>query len=319
MTNKIGRNELCPCKSGKKYKKCCLGKMNSKNIQQEKLISVLRGPIQAGKDNDLLGRFVFGLNPISDFCIASDKRKEYSKDYDDFFQNLLETQITKDFYINTLKNHQNSIEKRNPEVIEITKEGQVNILKPIDNELNIFFKDFFIRGAMTVEGLRKLINKWYGYDIKFLFVDDDKEFEKGANSFKLDKNDPRFVVLADFIKNHRDGWYRSFKKLREDITHRGFKLPQVSYTYDSSGKLVASINIAINPPQELEKLLDMSWINLSTLCEEILVFIMSLELKQSGGMSYAIMRIPEEEREKYFWARYRVFSPEFPEAHVSTS
>jgi len=23
---KIGRNELCPCKSGKKYKKCCLGK-----------------------------------------------------------------------------------------------------------------------------------------------------------------------------------------------------------------------------------------------------------------------------------------------------
>jgi len=24
MGNKIGRNELCPCGSGKKYKKCCL-------------------------------------------------------------------------------------------------------------------------------------------------------------------------------------------------------------------------------------------------------------------------------------------------------
>jgi uncharacterized protein YecA (UPF0149 family) len=23
---KIGRNEKCPCKSGKKYKKCCLGR-----------------------------------------------------------------------------------------------------------------------------------------------------------------------------------------------------------------------------------------------------------------------------------------------------
>ena len=23
---KIGRNELCPCGSGKKYKKCCIGK-----------------------------------------------------------------------------------------------------------------------------------------------------------------------------------------------------------------------------------------------------------------------------------------------------
>ncbi len=26
IVNKIGRNEPCPCKSGKKYKKCCLGK-----------------------------------------------------------------------------------------------------------------------------------------------------------------------------------------------------------------------------------------------------------------------------------------------------
>ncbi|MDQ3050669.1 MAG: SEC-C metal-binding domain-containing protein, partial [Bacteroidota bacterium] len=23
-SNKVGRNELCPCGSGKKYKKCCL-------------------------------------------------------------------------------------------------------------------------------------------------------------------------------------------------------------------------------------------------------------------------------------------------------
>ncbi|WP_426807395.1 SEC-C metal-binding domain-containing protein [Streptococcus anginosus] len=26
MRNKIGRNEKCPCGSGKKYKKCCLKK-----------------------------------------------------------------------------------------------------------------------------------------------------------------------------------------------------------------------------------------------------------------------------------------------------
>jgi len=25
---KIGRNEKCPCGSGKKYKKCCLNKLN---------------------------------------------------------------------------------------------------------------------------------------------------------------------------------------------------------------------------------------------------------------------------------------------------
>ncbi|MBP9639158.1 MAG: SEC-C domain-containing protein [Enterococcus sp.] len=26
MAHKIGRNDPCPCGSGKKYKKCCLGK-----------------------------------------------------------------------------------------------------------------------------------------------------------------------------------------------------------------------------------------------------------------------------------------------------
>jgi uncharacterized protein YecA (UPF0149 family) len=26
VSKKIGRNELCPCGSGKKYKKCCMGK-----------------------------------------------------------------------------------------------------------------------------------------------------------------------------------------------------------------------------------------------------------------------------------------------------
>ncbi len=31
MKNKIGRNDLCPCGSGKKYKKCCIsiGKLDS--------------------------------------------------------------------------------------------------------------------------------------------------------------------------------------------------------------------------------------------------------------------------------------------------
>jgi uncharacterized protein YecA (UPF0149 family) len=26
MTVKVGRNDPCPCGSGRKYKKCCLGK-----------------------------------------------------------------------------------------------------------------------------------------------------------------------------------------------------------------------------------------------------------------------------------------------------
>ncbi len=34
--NKIGRNDPCPCGSGKKYKKCCMGKQNSRPVDIKK-------------------------------------------------------------------------------------------------------------------------------------------------------------------------------------------------------------------------------------------------------------------------------------------
>lgn len=34
MKNKIGRNEPCPCGSGKKYKFCCLGKISQAEIKE---------------------------------------------------------------------------------------------------------------------------------------------------------------------------------------------------------------------------------------------------------------------------------------------
>ena len=33
----VGRNDLCPCGSGKKYKKCCLQKENVTQIQEYKI------------------------------------------------------------------------------------------------------------------------------------------------------------------------------------------------------------------------------------------------------------------------------------------
>ena len=33
MRKKIGRNDLCPCGSGKKYKLCCIHKMSEEEIQ----------------------------------------------------------------------------------------------------------------------------------------------------------------------------------------------------------------------------------------------------------------------------------------------
>lgn len=53
-TKKIGRNEKCPCGSGKKYKKCCMGKnLNQSEVyEKNKLMEYLKndylinGPIK---------------------------------------------------------------------------------------------------------------------------------------------------------------------------------------------------------------------------------------------------------------------------------
>ena len=47
---KAGRNEPCPCGSGKKYKKCCLGKNQAASPAQPTALSLARsasGPPEA--------------------------------------------------------------------------------------------------------------------------------------------------------------------------------------------------------------------------------------------------------------------------------
>ena len=46
MTNKSGRNESCPCGSGKKYKKCCALKENKK--RGNTLLLIVVGLLMAG-------------------------------------------------------------------------------------------------------------------------------------------------------------------------------------------------------------------------------------------------------------------------------
>jgi hypothetical protein len=157
------------------------------------------------------------------------------------------------------------------------------------------------------------MDKWFKYNIAFLFSDDEKKFERGAAVFKLDKNDPKFKLLAEFIKSHREGWYRKFKDLRDDIEHNGYKLPQIKHRIGSDGNV--EILFPVLNGQSIEETLTFGFNNLSGLCEEIIVFIMSLELKEPNW----IWRIPEEKREKFNWAHYKVAMFDFPEALCSCS
>ncbi len=52
---KIGRNDLCPCGSGKKYKKCCMMKKHETQEDMKKIYSDRYGiKLKNEKDIDLL-------------------------------------------------------------------------------------------------------------------------------------------------------------------------------------------------------------------------------------------------------------------------
>ncbi len=53
---KIGRNEPCPCGSGKKFKKCCLGKSNARSVKTD-----FSGDAQLQSKLDLLDNRVFDI------------------------------------------------------------------------------------------------------------------------------------------------------------------------------------------------------------------------------------------------------------------
>lgn len=53
--NKTGRNNPCPCGSGKKFKKCCESKGKSK-ILSSKRVSLQQPPISFGKVSSLFQR-----------------------------------------------------------------------------------------------------------------------------------------------------------------------------------------------------------------------------------------------------------------------
>lgn len=90
MNKKIGRNDSCPCGSGKKYKKCCYNKSNSMTIdiklQQERLKAK---QIQIEKQQGL-GRSIISIEHNGYRFVAVGPRMYYSEKWKTFHDFLLE-------------------------------------------------------------------------------------------------------------------------------------------------------------------------------------------------------------------------------------
>lgn len=300
---KRGRNEKCYCGSNKKYKKCCMVNVTKKQI------GILRKIHNIKEGDDFFARFLFGSTDIR-ACIYKDKdRLSYDKSFNLFYQNILEMKIVKEKLMGLIELHNKNI--------ELGLDGkyhsnQIDIENPIDDELNILFKDFFIRGAMTIEGLSGH-SKFIGFDIKFLFSDNEKKFKKGLKGFPLENDDERFKTLIEFIKQHKKGWYVNFLEIRKNIEHHGWSLPNpcVDYFLDEKGKV--KIRLVKIQGKTLNEIIDIYWLNMTYFCEEILTFLLNLKLDKDLFVVY----IPENKRNINQPVRYIVSHKSFPGVKIS--
>lgn len=110
---KVGRNDPCPCNSGKKFKKCCMLK------NQSEILHTLVKVSDYGSSDAFIARMQIQIFEIRDFIFTNDKtRSEFDKHYGPVFQNLMEARIVKDECIKSIQQHLQKIEGRKITQIE---------------------------------------------------------------------------------------------------------------------------------------------------------------------------------------------------------
>lgn len=269
------------------------------NIHGE--VGVLRKAYNIGSD-DFYARFLFGHGNIRTCAYGRDKQLEYDKSFHPIFQNLLEMKMAKDRYITIIEKHRESLKAGTDGKYH---GHQIDINEPIDDDLNLFFKDFFIRGQMAVDGLIRHAG-YMGYNIGFLFTGNEKKFRNGLRDFALPQDDDRFKALSDFVANHKAVWYTSFREMRRKIEHDGWSLPNVQYSLDGGQKV--QVHLPTTPNQPTEEILEAYWQNMTTFCEEVVVFLLSLKLKEYMVIVY----VPKASRDKHLPVRYIVSHKDMP-------
>lgn len=258
--------------------------------------------------DDFYARFLMQMSQIRNCAYPKERCMLYDKSYHPVFQNLLEAKLAKEHCENLIVQHKQNIANDKDGIYH---GNQIDIKNPIDDDLNMYFKDFFIRGTIAIRCLMRH-TAFMGSGIGFLFVDDNvKKYKKGLEKFPLKSDDSRFTALADMVKHNKTNWYHQFSEIRSKIEHEGFALPNLRYHLNPQNKV--EITFPVFGKQSIEEILKICWENLTKLCEEILVFLLSLKLKDDMVM----VEIPEHMRDKHFPVKYAVRLKIFPEVNFS--
>ena len=290
--NKLGVNDPCICGSGKKFKKCCKNNIKPKN-------GTLTKAYDTGTEDPFMARMIFQICKIRD-CVYKEHRDRqlFDEIYDPVMQNLIETKLVKKRCVDLIDNH--IIEVKNKKAAYLDKD-LIRVNKPIDDDLNIWFKDFFIRGKMAVDGLIKLVDH-LGFKISFILAN-EKCYNKSKIEFlNINKSD-NFKKLIKMVDDSRSLWYKPFNELRNKIEHQGYKLNKVNYVIlEDKAKPTFPVFKIGNDFININKLFNSLFENIFIFCEEIIVFFMSQKLPDD----LILLSIPKEYRDSSIPVKYKV-------------
>ena len=204
----VGRNDLCPCGSGKKYKKCCLVKDEAKEIAKNRIIN---------------GRKKF--EGVIQKVIEFSNREEY-KDYKNKFEiefcinNYVLENITNVYYLTNYKynkqtsimmdyfnRNKNILNKNDISIVENTLNSYMSIYQVKEKDINkILIKDILLDQNVYVED----IELFSAFDVgdyilaRIVSIDNTKIFLDKTS--KIDEN------TKDKIKQRIEDRYRETKK-----------------------------------------------------------------------------------------------------------
>ena len=204
---KIGRNDPCPCGSGKKYKKCCLGK--EKLIINDNIIDLLKE--KEVKNPEINNKLI---------NIYMNKDKLSTKKIIDGFLEVMNyiLDYAEEHNIRTFE----ELDKEN-----LIEEFTMNVFYDFDLEilnLNIDKEEYDLN----------ITNKYLDRVIEVLNLDDslyETVLRNKANSlFKLGKIDEGEQIMLDLIKEKHNSIY-PYVELVDDFIYVGNK-EKAKYYYD---------------------------------------------------------------------------------------
>ena len=194
-TAKIGRNDICPCGSGKKYKKCCMNKSNEEQLKSLNLIDrfVAKAEWYLNREETRKGYHLLRLAwfTVQDICKENNIKSisEYDEKYDGY-----------DSLLNWLQDYEEILDFSNEESKLYERIKLCNEAEELF-ELDLYWKEKFTRAKAN----------------SYFRLGNEELAQKIIEDYLVQKPDWGFgyVEMSDWYRNSKDSKHYNLEKAKE--------------------------------------------------------------------------------------------------------